>query len=90
MLRRERSGDWENFLEKFRKDDKPRVWASMKVCRGRRPVQHLRRTCCIKVLVGLLWAWKEAQCGWWRAACGGQFDWRAPNRISVIQDSMDH
>ena len=31
----------------------------------------------------------EKQCGWWCAACGGQYDWRAPNRVLVIQDSTD-
>ena len=28
-------------------------------------------------------------CSWSCAACGGQYDWRAPNRIWVIQDSAD-
>ena len=26
----------------------------------------------------------------WCAACGGQYDWRNPNRILVIQGSTDH
>ena len=30
---------------------------------------------------------KTRQCNWWCAACGGQHDWRVPNRVSVIQDS---
>ena len=29
-------------------------------------------------------------CSWWCTACGGQYDWRAPNRVLVTQDSMDH
>ena len=29
------------------------------------------------------------QCNWWCAACGGQCDWRNPNRILVMQDSTD-
>ena len=32
---------------------------------------------------------KKKQCSWWCAACGGQRDWRAPNRLLVIQDSVD-
>ena len=32
---------------------------------------------------------KKKQCNWWCAACGGQYDWRAPNRFLVIQDSTD-
>ena len=32
---------------------------------------------------------KQEQCIWWCAACGGQYDWRAPNRILVIQVSVD-
>ena len=32
---------------------------------------------------------KKKQCSWWCAACGGQYDWRAPNRVLVIQDSVD-
>ena len=28
---------------------------------------------------------KKKQRSWWCAACGGQFDWRAPNRILVVQ-----
>ena len=31
----------------------------------------------------------KKQCGWWCAACGGQYDWRAPNRILVIQAGVD-
>ena len=27
----------------------------------------------------------KRQCSWWCAVRGGQFDWRAPNRILVIQ-----
>ena len=26
---------------------------------------------------------KKKQCSWWCAACGGQYDWRAPNRLLV-------
>ena len=29
----------------------------------------------------------QKQCNWWCAACGGQYDWRAPNRVLVMQDS---
>ena len=29
------------------------------------------------------------QCNWWCAACGGQYEWRAPNRILDTQDSVD-
>ena len=32
---------------------------------------------------------KEKQCSWWCAACGGQYDWRAPNKVLVIQDGVD-
>ena len=32
----------------------------------------------------------EKQCRWCCAACGGQYDWRPPSRILVIQDSTDH
>ena len=32
----------------------------------------------------------EKQCNWWCTACGGQYDWRAPNRMFVIEDSTDH
>ena len=32
---------------------------------------------------------KKKQCCWWCAACGGQYDWRAPTRILVIQASAD-
>ena len=28
-------------------------------------------------------------CCWWCAACGGQDDRRAPNRLLVLQDSVD-
>ena len=27
---------------------------------------------------------KKKQCIWWCAACGGQYEWRAPNRILVV------
>ena len=30
---------------------------------------------------------KKKQCDWWCAACGGQDNWRAPNRVLVMQDS---
>ena len=26
---------------------------------------------------------KKRNCSWWCAACGGQYEWRAPNRILV-------
>ena len=32
---------------------------------------------------------EEKQCCWWCAACGGHYDWRAPNRILVIQLSAN-
>ena len=32
---------------------------------------------------------RKKKCSWWCAACGGQFDWRAPNRILVIQLSAN-
>ena len=32
---------------------------------------------------------KTKECNWWCAACGGQYDWRAPNRLLVRQDSVD-
>ena len=32
---------------------------------------------------------KKRQCNWWSAACGGQYDWRNPNRILVIQGGTD-
>ena len=28
---------------------------------------------------------KKKHCNWWCAACGGQYEWRAPNRILVAQ-----
>ena len=28
---------------------------------------------------------KKKQCKWWCATCGGQYEWRAPNRILVVQ-----
>ena len=28
---------------------------------------------------------KKKHCSWWCAACGGQYEWRAPNRILVVQ-----
>ena len=28
---------------------------------------------------------EEASASWWCAACGGQYEWRAPNRILVVQ-----
>ena len=31
----------------------------------------------------------KKQCNWWCAACGGQYNWRHPNRILVIQESTD-
>ena len=30
---------------------------------------------------------KTKQRNWWCAACGGQYDWRAPNRVLVVPDS---
>ena len=32
---------------------------------------------------------KKKQRNWWCAACCGQYDLRAPNRVLVIQDSTD-
>ena len=32
---------------------------------------------------------KKKQCIWSCAACGGQYDWRNPNRFAVTQDSTD-
>ena len=29
--------------------------------------------------------WKKKHCNWWCAACGGQYEWRAPKRILVVQ-----
>ena len=29
------------------------------------------------------------QCNWWCAPCGGQYNWKAPNRVLVTQDSTD-
>ena len=31
----------------------------------------------------------KKHCNWWCAACGGHDDWRAPNRVLVIRDSVD-
>ena len=31
---------------------------------------------------------KKRQCNWLCAACGRQYDWRAPNRVFVIQDGV--
>ena len=28
---------------------------------------------------------EKKHCNWWCAACGGQYEWRAPNRILVVQ-----
>ena len=28
---------------------------------------------------------KKKHCNWWCAACGDQYEWRAPNRILVVQ-----
>ena len=28
---------------------------------------------------------KKTNCNWWCAACGGQYEWRAPNMILVVQ-----
>ena len=28
---------------------------------------------------------KKKHCNWWCAACGGRYEWRAPNRILVVQ-----
>ena len=28
---------------------------------------------------------KKKHCNWWCAACGGQYEWRAPDRILVVQ-----
>ena len=28
---------------------------------------------------------KKKHCNWWCAACGGQYEWRAPNSILVVQ-----
>ena len=27
---------------------------------------------------------KKKHCDWWRAACGGQYDWQPPNKILVL------
>ena len=32
---------------------------------------------------------KKRQCNWWSAACGGQYNWRDPNRVLIIQDGTD-
>ena len=32
---------------------------------------------------------KEKQCSWWCAAGGGQYEWRAPTRIWVVQIGVD-
>ena len=31
----------------------------------------------------------KKQCNWWRAACGGQHNWEAPNAVLATQDSTD-
>ena len=31
----------------------------------------------------------DEQCNWWCAACGGQYTWRNPNGVLVLQDSTD-
>ena len=31
----------------------------------------------------------QKQCKMWCAACGGQYDWRKPNRVLVTQDCTD-
>ena len=28
---------------------------------------------------------KKRHCSWWCAVCGGKYEWRAPNRIPVVQ-----
>ena len=38
---------------------------------------------------GFLTRHGKKQCNWWCAACGGQHNWRHPNRILVVQDSTD-
>ena len=32
---------------------------------------------------------KKKHCSWWCAVCGGTFEWRAPNRILVVQLGTD-
>ena len=32
---------------------------------------------------------KKKQCNWWCAACGGQYDWKDPNRVLVTHDVAD-
>ena len=32
---------------------------------------------------------REKQCNWWCTACGGQYRWKDPNRVLVVQDSAD-
>ena len=32
---------------------------------------------------------KKKHCNWWCAACGGQYEWRAPNRILVVQHGVN-
>ena len=32
---------------------------------------------------------ERKQCNWLWAACGGQYDWRNPNRVFIMQDSAD-
>ena len=32
---------------------------------------------------------KTKRCSWWCAACGGQYEWGAPNRILVVHIGAD-
>ena len=54
------------------------------------------RTCALTVTAfrlrttfGGSWLGMKKPCSWWCAACGGQYDWMAPNTMLVIQDSTD-
>ena len=62
---------------------------------GRVTLSHICPHCSRFLLYDYVWwvstghgesnSGKKKQCNWWCAACGGQYEWRAPNRVRVVQ-----
>ena len=38
---------------------------------------------------GFFSAYGKKQCNWWCAACSGQYNWKAPDRVLVKADGTD-
>ena len=87
-------GNWESFKEECKKEGKLCEWTIERLQEAHDKVSYpVVRLPALRLLPSGRQSTghgdgsntKKKHCNWWCAACGGQYEWRGPNRISVVQ-----